>query len=301
MAQIGYNSGLNGKVRTPSSASAPGIWSLSEQNNLQRTGNWPSSFAGPLSFNPLIWYDASDSNSIELDSGSTERSIPGPGIMAWNDKSGNNRHLLQTAPIRRPTYPIGEVNGKNSVRFFNGVNLNNPPYLVTNSFAMIEPREVYTVVIYDEPSFSYHLPAILSRTQDTISSPPWLVGGGGGGGTGFYGNQSPFYYFTNGYFLNALNGEASTTDRTANVFPDINSTCLIRAVANTDQTVRVPVNERYVVGNDRLILDLQLGYGRFWTGKICEIVAFAEPLSKPNRDFMASYLCDKWGIPQYAS
>lgn len=295
MSQIGYNSGLNGKIRTPSTGSAPGLWSLQEQNNYRRAGTWPTTFASPISFNPLIWYDASDANSVQLDSGDPAREAPaGPAVMVWNDKSGNNRHMLQTESVRRPAYVTGAVNGNNVLRF---PDRNLPPYLVTDSFTAIEPREVYSIVQYAYPSFpGAHYATVLSHTN--ASGQPWITSRGS---TELYGPQAPSYYFNNGHYLNALNGEASTADRSSNVFPEIASTCLIRSVADSSEPVRVPVTKGYVVGNDRLYTDVVfsgIGY-RFWTGYICEIIGYAEPLNKTNRDFLATYLCDKWGIPQY--
>ena len=53
------------------------------------------------------WYDASDSSSIQLDTNNN--------VLAWNDKSGYNNHLINS--VLRPTYNNRTHNGLNVVNF----------------------------------------------------------------------------------------------------------------------------------------------------------------------------------------
>jgi len=57
---------------------------------------------------PLLWLDASDSESLILDSeGNVEE---------WRDKSGGNRHATENTTSRRPTY-ISDYNGIVGIEF----------------------------------------------------------------------------------------------------------------------------------------------------------------------------------------
>ena len=77
---IGFNGGLVGSTRTPSTSSASGVWTSNEQANAQRTGTWP---LGPVDY-------VTSGLQLYLDAGKTS-SYSGTGN-AWNDISGNSRN-----------------------------------------------------------------------------------------------------------------------------------------------------------------------------------------------------------------
>lgn len=47
MALLGYNGGLRGKPRIPSTSNASGIWDLDEQKIAASAGIWPSAGGDP--------------------------------------------------------------------------------------------------------------------------------------------------------------------------------------------------------------------------------------------------------------
>lgn len=75
----------------------------------------PYVFGGASAFSPTdiatlkTWYDASDTATIS-DAG-------GGAVSAWNDKSGNDRHLSQGTSARRPTTGVSTLNGLNVLNF----------------------------------------------------------------------------------------------------------------------------------------------------------------------------------------
>lgn len=56
----------------------------------------------------LVWFDASDSSTITLDSGA---------VSQWNDKSGNNRHAVQATSSKRPVVSAANMNGLDVLTF----------------------------------------------------------------------------------------------------------------------------------------------------------------------------------------
>lgn len=71
----------------------------------------PSSAAAafsPLDLTPALWVDASDAATITLNV---------TRVSQWNDKSGNNRHLLQATSGNQPLFVAGGLNGLDVVHF----------------------------------------------------------------------------------------------------------------------------------------------------------------------------------------
>jgi lysophospholipase L1-like esterase len=66
----------------------------------------------PLSLNPALWLDASDTATIT--------SLAGL-VSQWNDKSGNSRHATQGIALNQPITGTTTVNGLNAIDF-NGTN-----------------------------------------------------------------------------------------------------------------------------------------------------------------------------------
>lgn len=62
----------------------------------------------PLSLQPDLWLDASDSTTITQSSGA---------VSQWNDKSGNARHMTQGTSANQPITNSRTVNGLNGIDF----------------------------------------------------------------------------------------------------------------------------------------------------------------------------------------
>jgi hypothetical protein len=63
----------------------------------------------PEFISTVAWYDASDADTITLSAG--------VNISQWDDKSGNDYHLVQPSSGAQPEYVIGGINGRNTVWF----------------------------------------------------------------------------------------------------------------------------------------------------------------------------------------
>ena len=56
---------------------------------------------------PALWLDGADQSTITI----------ATGVSQWRDKSGNNRHVTQSATASQPAYQAATFNGRNCLRF----------------------------------------------------------------------------------------------------------------------------------------------------------------------------------------
>jgi hypothetical protein len=259
MARIGNNGGLIGVRRVPTTSNASGIWDADEQSLAKRAAIWPFTTVNPLEYSPTVWYRAT-SNVTLLD-----------GLVSqWDDLSGNDNHMVQSTAGSRPSVVTNAVNGKNAVSF------NGGKFLSSSESTITTPREIYVVSRYTQGNSFGYIPGLFSATNNSLGV--WLTGIN----TGFYTNT-----YNGGHFVNG-----GATDRASNVFPEMASPCLIRAVANSTSTS----SAGYQVGCDRDYYDSSIFGDRYWYGYICEILAFAQPLSVQDRNVIQEYLSTSWGI-----
>ena len=77
----------------------------------------------------VLWLDASDSSSITLN---------GSNVSQWNDKSGNNNHVLQSVEANQPSYEIAGLNNRPALNFTNNVmSTNTNPFGSTINDAFV--------------------------------------------------------------------------------------------------------------------------------------------------------------------
>lgn len=63
-------------------------------------GNGSTAIFDPMSLSPIVWCDASDTDTITLNDGN---------VSAWNDKSGNNNHAVQATAASQPAYAANGI------------------------------------------------------------------------------------------------------------------------------------------------------------------------------------------------
>ena len=76
----------------------PYMWEFPQQHGLWHPGL----------ISTALWLDAADASTVTTVSGA---------VSQWNDKSGNNRHLLQATANQRPIVSVTSFNGRNTLEF----------------------------------------------------------------------------------------------------------------------------------------------------------------------------------------
>jgi hypothetical protein len=211
----------------------------------------------PLSLSPVAWWDASDDSTITEVSGR---------ISDWDDKSGNGWDLTQSTAGSRPSYTTAAINGLNVAEW-----PADPRYdFMTSASGTFEMQELYVVLDYSGTSIFATYNGILTSQNDDF----YITGDASATGLQVLSGTSAY-----------INGD-NTTNRLTNVFPEIESPCLLRVVSTTQRTTTSGVT----VGRDRY-----LGV-RVWRGYIGEMIVFDAPLSSGDRGDLETYLMDKWDI-----
>ena len=218
----------------------------------------------PLDLSPVAWWDASDTGTVTTSGGF---------VTDWTDKSGNGWHLTQATSTQRPAYTASAINGLHALEW---PTTNNDDHLQNNSGSTFTIQELYVVLQYSGGSQFSNYDGILGENMDHFSAfyicgsdnNPSLQGGGGFG----------FAY---------VNGN-SGTNRFSNVFPEIQSPCLLRVAGTSASTSSTGIR----VGLDRNYAHLN----RAWSGYIAEMVVCSASLSSGDRTNLETYLMDKWGV-----
>lgn len=257
---LGYNGGLRGTRRVPTTGAASGIWTPDEQADAKRASIWPIS-GGITGLNPVLWYDFADESTVTTSSGA---------ITQITDKGSLGRTL--TASATGPTYST-TINGLKVSDWGTSAHSN---YLRNTDATGFTVEEIYCVADSSETS-SISNSGLLGSYTDVAKT--ILMNGSG---SGFEGPLGGGYYIDRVY----LNG--GTTDKYSNVFPEIASPCILRML-----DTRGPITGTtggFQIGRDRN------NSNRGWRGLIAEVVCFSAALSSGDRAIVQETLAAKWGI-----
>lgn len=214
------------------------------------------------------WWDASDSSTL---------TVVGGAVSQWNDKSGNGWNVSQSNAALRPSLATGAINSKDALLwpstpgdgFGGGGNAKQLFSSRTDNFTV---AEIYAVVKYTDTSLGGFPGLFNAKTYYTS----WITGQ----------NASSFVSdIFDQYFLNG-----GSTNKNGSLFPELSSTCLIRA--NLSGGGSSISTTGLSIGMDRDYGSL----GRGWRGYICEILAYAAPLSSGDRTTLTGVLQAKWGF-----
>lgn len=271
------NGSYIGTTPTPSSLTAPGIWTLDEAARYQQAGTWPKTFTGLPVSGALLWLDASSTNSV-LDGSGNPISVDSTAVATWQDLSGNGYHATQATAGNRPAWRNG-ANGQNSlpVISFNGSSsvLAGSPISTTTNYSL------YMVYKY-------------AATGGTSFPPIFYNGNSGSNGYG-YGRYSSNRTVLHGGKGFAQDSAMPTTWETAQVVRSSSGFTFYvngSTVAIGTQLAYATVTSQYNVGScyNGSVYD----YANVLIG---EIALFGTAHSSTDVATMASYLKSKWGTP----
>lgn len=134
----------------------------------------------PAEITTALWLDPSDSSTV---------TTSGSGISEWRDKSGNNRHIIESLVDRRPTYS-GTINGLNTISF-NGLQNFRPGALFAPALTL---NLDIVVVIFKLSLSGGENQRVISLTTNASADylngyyliPPWGNNGRSPGGPGAF-------------------------------------------------------------------------------------------------------------------
>lgn len=266
---LGFNGGLLGARRVPTTGAASGLWVPNEQSVAQRAGIWPQVFNGPQDLSPILWYDFADESTVTT-SGTEITAVSSKGSRDWT----------LTKSTTGPSYVTG-INGKKCLDW--GASPAHANFMFNRSFqepsgdtAPLTIGEVYVVVdagfggsagnyagLFTSYDNAWYVLAYISSLTES--------------GTGF--NQ----LFVNGGANNRYSGGLFAS-------PSIDNPAIMRI--NNSSNVAFNTTGGFQIGNDRGNSSLNRG----WSGLVGEYIIFSSVLSETNRQLLEAYLASKWGI-----
>jgi hypothetical protein len=133
MALLGYNGGLRGKPRTPSTSIASGIWDLDEQKIAASAGIWPSAGGDPYWANVslLLHMDGSNGSTTFTDSSSNTLSITVSGstvLSTTQIKFGTASGSFTNGKLTAPSNSVLSMDGDFTLEFWVYQTGNTSPY-----------------------------------------------------------------------------------------------------------------------------------------------------------------------------
>lgn len=230
-------------------------------------------FTDPRSYSGLsMWYDASDTSTIT-----------GSPVSQWNDKSGNNRHLIQPTAGQRPTtgtivHTLNTISfaGNASSQWMYVTGINNTP----NTVFIVFQSATASWANWDG-IFSWRSSSSAKVSNSTSSG-------------GVHGRNATALVYTPGTAtLVRVDGVAGAV---AADFNDYNTGVgYLSAITNTHLTtytddISGAGSNNFVVGAD----SFSAVGARHANGNLCEIIVYDRALSLTEITFVESYLILKW-------
>lgn len=256
--------------------------------------------------NLKAWYDASDTSTITASSNA---------VSQWNDKSANGYNISQATGAHQPTSGVDTLNGKNVITFDGNDGLfnttkSNWTFLHDGTKVLIgivmkpgniaNPDTFYTFMATNTSGGSN---GFFGRWDDRAFVPfhDLIIIQTGNAGTG----GTPVYNIgTNGQM------PANAWDYATFMMDAQNATTTARSEIKTDVSTTANLNDAYATTSDLPQRHFCIGswgttdtgttptadYG--WTGGIAEVVIATgtTDVTTANRDLLATYLKDKWGV-----
>lgn len=231
------------------------------------------SFFSPKSISNLsLWLDAADANSFTL---------VGSNISQWNDKSGNNKHAIQSTGSNQPIYLPSSVDFDGTANYMEVSGLNVRP---ANIFAVVKADSVTSgqmhIVRYGRnPGTSFEF-TIRQSNSDIVA----LWG---------YGTGTSLITLT-GTGSGTLTRQllTSTWDGTqANLY--VNGTSVASSNRSDSQFVGtsvIRIGASFATDSDTSAPSL------LWNGTMNEILLFNQTPSRSDREKLEGYLAWKWGL-----
>ena len=257
---LGFNGGLMGVRKVPTSGTATGVWDQNEQSVAKRAAIWPQVIIDPMpGLSPILWYDFADQTTVTT-SGTEITAVTSKGSRAWTlSKSATG-----------PQY----VTGINGLQCLDWGSVQHANFLSNNDSTATAIGEVYVVV---DGAFGGSFPTYAG-----------LFTGTGGGAWYFLGANDSWLQAGGNFDQVFINGGANRFSTSPFSSPSIDSPAIIRVNSSTSNVINT--TDGFEIGNDRS------NANRGWFGLVGEYIVFSSVLSSTDRDALLAWLGFKWGI-----
>lgn len=225
-----------------------------------------------------LWLDADDSSTMYTDSTLTTLAVAdGDPVGGWRDKSGNNRHALQSDGTKKPALKLAVKNGKNGIYFSQAAQ-----QFFQFSSRILDLTDLFFVVrkdaVVDKASISRDN---IANDKDGLSFSDSATSGAMQMQKGVLGNGSNVVgptVSTNQYHV--ISTKADGTNRSLRA-----SDSLVATAANPD---------KIIVGE---LANYHFSPPQYcFKGHFLEVIFYTSNLSAGNISMVRSYLNAKWAV-----
>ncbi len=238
----------------------------------------------PLSLNPQLWLDASDSTTITLS---------GSSVTQWNDKSGNGYNVGQGTGANQPALISAGQNGLDVIDF-DGSTDRLVRTTATNLLRNVVSATIYVLRLHDASPTTERLSVFiqsggaLARASITsgIVSGKATVGGRTLDADSFARVDSTNNVSTSAYQIQTGVYDYANTD--ISIFLDASS----EGLNSSFQTATTTSNTQSL----NLSVGSSPGGFLFFDGKIAEILVYHDAHTAGQRQAVWRYLASKWGL-----
>jgi len=239
----------------------------------------------PLSLQPDLWLDASDTTTITSSSGA---------VSQWNDKSGNARHMTQSTGINQPITGTRTVNGLNGIDFQSAsshwMTCGDVLDLGTNGIT------IFSVCKFDVMSSVVNA-ALIGKYKVNPAAGSWLQ-------TFQIGDIQMIYRLDSssalaGGAINNLNPIlwTSSVDRVNGfVYNFVNNKSFGTVTFTPESGTSRNITTGVYLSGLRNSTDTGFFSGFFFDGIVCEIIICVRTLTAGEMLQASNYLTSKWGL-----
>lgn len=228
----------------------------------------------PLDLSPDAWFDASDSDTITIDTGVSE----------WQDKSGNDRHVTQSFAAWQPALQAADLNGKDTIRFA-GDMLSHPAFSndlgYFTAFVVMKPdSEVSNGIVFARynPTSSNRVGQYAEDYYNTLNT---LINNSAGSG-----KQGRFTGTSTAWF------QCVTVAQEDNQLKAYVDGVVGAMIGDLSPGPRVTALSTLDIGGGNSVSSITNPFN----GNIAEVILFQRELSDTDRQQVEGYLAWKWGM-----
>lgn len=236
-----------------------------------------------------LWYDASVSTAIAMQTGAGLAPTNGQAVKSWIDKMGNGRNADQSTGGKQPLWIANQQNSLGALQFdgSNDTYTLNPIPWATN----LSGQTSYVVVKLNAIADQMHVCATnTGGFTFNISGTSWAVETGGGIAVSGQAANTTNYAYMGMIFDGSQTNANITLQNNARIKYRYNGVQQsLTFSANANATTSASANTLNVGSNDA-------GNGGYLNGYIGEMLIWTRTLTATEIAQVETYLSQKWGI-----